>query len=112
MRRTMLETLIWIAFLVPPAVAGTGTIATRGPQASGRRIDPALAEDLRSRGDPGLDALRAGRVDAPRLPPIDERLALREAEAGNAALLDLRAGDGVTTVLIIGLVVLLIILIA
>jgi len=68
------------------------------------------AEALRSRCDPSLESLRAGRVALS--PPLarDERAALQAAQEQSGELLEMRAGDDVTTVLLIVLVVIVVVL--
>lgn len=108
MRNALVESLIWIAFFLPPAAAATGSL--RGSR-SLAPLDPGLAGELRARRDPHLDSLRAGKVREVDGPTVEGREALRAAELAIPELSGIRAGFGAETVLVAALVVLLIVLI-
>ena len=83
-----------LALLAPASVA----------QASSR---PSETSELHARFDPGLEALRAGGPQEASALRTDEREALREAEAADPALADLRAGGVIEILLILVLILLL-----
>jgi hypothetical protein len=104
----MLETLIWLAFLIPPAAAGTSSIVRGGLAVT---LEPGRAGEQREHFDPRHERLRAGTVEPSAAPAEDERHELRAAELQAPELLELRAGISAGSVVIAGLLLLLIVLI-
>jgi uncharacterized membrane protein len=106
-----LHTVVLALALIAPAAAA------HRAEASGARTAVSSAEsaDLRARFVQDLAALRAGRVESPRVFRTDERAELTTATARSADLVNLRAGeltDHEWTLIAIGaLVVLILVLI-
>jgi hypothetical protein len=96
-----------IALLAAPAPAAPGNHARAGGSVS----RTGLGEALSRLSDPRLEALRAGKADQVAPVSQDERAALAAAQASSPELLDLRAGDAVTVLLVVVLVVLILLLI-
>jgi hypothetical protein len=78
--------LLALALLTPGAMALDRGPAPASPAAT-------AAASLRSRCDVELDSLRAGRPAIPTRLELADRAELRAAEATNADLLEMRAGD-------------------
>ena len=81
------------------------------PAAADRRPPPSDAsrEALRALDDPSLAGMRAGRSAVASRWSEDDRAALQSAQVETGEpLLEMRAGDTLTTVLLVALVVLLI----
>ena len=90
--------LLALALALPAASEGLSAPSIDSPAA------------LRSRCDPSIESLRAGRIASARPLAQDDRAALQAAEADNAELLEMRAGDTLTTVLLVALVVIVVLL--
>ena len=78
---------------------------------TGQVLRSAEAQALRARCDPALGSLRGGTVDRNIVLQAGERAALRSAESQSPGLAEMRAGNGVGTVLAVVLIVLLVLLI-
>ena len=66
--------------------------------------------ELRSRCDPGLESLRAGRAREDDRLTADDRANMLAAQERSAELLDMRAGGAVEILLVVALVLLILML--